>query len=479
MLALGAGAQTSPPTAPPAPATVQVWEKPVAPGITYRQEVDLAVPRITHILRFRPGSGMTRAAVELGSGLVYKADRARGRGTVSEMVERTGAIAAINGDYFPFTGDPLGLMIHEGQLMSLPFIVRPNPYTSRAVFGWSDTGATIADRVRFSGTVKIGDLPEMTLDGLNQEAPANSLVLNQPVAGLAQAKVPNVHVRVQITRADWSPNGETTGVVELLTADTPALPVERGTILLTASDAKAATLAQARPGQPVRIRFNTQGIDLKRATEAIGGGPVLVRNGRIDVTAAQEGFGTSHTDRRHPRTAIGRASDGEIWLIVVDGRQKMSAGSTLPELAQQMLGYGLVDAINLDGGGSSAMNLFGGLINRPSDPNERPVANGIVLFGPRPAVAEEVTLTLPTTLKVGDAVDLVVRDAKGEVVPNAEVFWNCTGPAAWIDQGGRLRVIDPGAFTVTAFARGKRISVSGTIAGATPAAPPATPPKAA
>ena len=89
--------------------------------------------------------------------------------------------------------------------------------------------------------------------------------------------------------------------------------------------------------------------------EAVGAGPVLVRDGRVAVaTEAEVFFGSSIPDR-HPRSAVGVAADGAVWLAVVDGRQPLSRGVTLEELAALMRALGAVDALNLDGGGSSAL----------------------------------------------------------------------------------------------------------------------------
>ena len=72
---------------------------------------------------------------------------------------------------------------------------------------------------------------------------------------------------------------------------------------------------------------------------------------------------------RHPRTAIGATEDGKLVIVVCDGRNKRgSAGMTLPELADKMISLGCVEAINLDGGGSSTfVGREGRVLNMPSD----------------------------------------------------------------------------------------------------------------
>jgi exopolysaccharide biosynthesis protein len=94
---------------------------------------------------------------------------------------------------------------------------------------------------------------------------------------------------------------------------------------------------------------------------------------------------------RHPRTAVGRKVDGTVVLLVVDGRATESAGMSIPELQRTMRWLGCVDAINLDGGGSTAMYVKGqpydGVVSYPSDnkkwdhEGEREVANAILVVG--------------------------------------------------------------------------------------------------
>lgn len=114
--------------------------------------------------------------------------------------------------------------------------------------------------------------------------------------------------------------------------------------------------------------------------EASGGGPILVRNGVLCLTDTEERFGPSHASRRHPRTAVGATANGDLILFVVDGRQPdYSMGMSLAELAQAMLDLGCKDALNLDGGGSSAIAVQGKLLNNPSDGKEREVTDVLAL----------------------------------------------------------------------------------------------------
>lgn len=114
-------------------------------------------------------------------------------------------------------------------------------------------------------------------------------------------------------------------------------------------------------------------------------GPIL-RLDHENVALQQNAF----NDNRHPRSAVGIASEGKVILITVDGRNSRAYGMSLPELAFLLGQLGVRDALNLDGGGSTALYIKGknesGIVNYPSDnktfnhEGERQVANAILVF---------------------------------------------------------------------------------------------------
>ena len=99
-------------------------------------------------------------------------------------------------------------------------------------------------------------------------------------------------------------------------------------------------------------------------SQAIGGLPVLVQNGAIQVTAEEELIDSEAFVGPNPRTAIGYREDNTIIVLVVEGRQAGSAGTTLQETAEIMLSLGAVEAVNLDGGGSTTMVAADEVVNR-------------------------------------------------------------------------------------------------------------------
>ncbi|CEG28631.1 phosphodiester glycosidase family protein [Bacillus sp. B-jedd] len=119
--------------------------------------------------------------------------------------------------------------------------------------------------------------------------------------------------------------------------------------------------------------------------EALGGNAILVKDSKV--------YQTPQTGQdREPRTAVGIKQDGDVFFVVIDGRQEpYSAGISMPDLAQLMIDLGAVSALNLDGGGSSTFTTrtLGGdvleLDNQPSDRNERSVANSWLVVTQEPS----------------------------------------------------------------------------------------------
>ena len=135
-----------------------------------------------------------------------------------------------------------------------------------------------------------------------------------------------------------------------------------------------------RPGQPDSL-FDPATASHWAVREALAGGPVLVSRGAVNVTADQEVFFGTSIPRVHPRTAAGYTVGGDLILLVVDGRQDGSRGVDLQELAILMRNLGCVEALNLDGGGSSTLVVNGQLVNRPAGGTvEREVMSALAVF---------------------------------------------------------------------------------------------------
>ena len=109
---------------------------------------------------------------------------------------------------------------------------------------------------------------------------------------------------------------------------------------------------------------------------AVGGGPVLIRDGEINISNDEEKkFAGKAINDRHPRTAMGYTKEGHLIILAIQGRMKgIAVGATLGETASFLLNLGCVEGINLDGGGSSCLLVNGKETIKPSDPTgQRPV----------------------------------------------------------------------------------------------------------
>jgi hypothetical protein len=177
-----------------------------------------------------------------------------------------------------------------------------------------------------------------------------------------------------------TPNTDLVGpVIQLAGAGGTPIPI--GGAVLVARGTAAQKLTEEAPAGStlaLRIIFRPEWTGI---AQAVGGGPVLVRN-RGPVFRALEAFSAEQLVPRAPRTAVGQLADGRVIFVVTDGRRPgYSVGMTNFELAQTMVRLGAVTASAFDGGGSSTLAFDGTILNRPSDPSgERAVSNSLQLM---------------------------------------------------------------------------------------------------
>lgn len=139
----------------------------------------------------------------------------------------------------------------------------------------------------------------------------------------------------------------------------------------------AAPYAINQNGQPAPAPTKKTAKGLKRwkPQVAVGGGPVLVQNGKVHITAEEELRGGAGFRGPHPRTVMGYTPDQKLIILMVEGRNKgIAEGASLDQLAKLMVSLGCQEALNLDGGGSSALYVNGQDTIKPSDKEgQRPV----------------------------------------------------------------------------------------------------------
>jgi hypothetical protein len=344
----------------------------LTPGVTYERQLWFTPhgPDVVHIMTApRPG-GLYALRPYLSNGAVL------GRETVTSMQKRASAsatVGGINADLFTWNeGLPSGMYMESGVLTT-------PPHSKRSTVGITDDGRLVVERVEMLGTWQ-GLSQRRPLNGLNQRPGPQGVSLFTPAWGSA---TPAAQGTVEITLGSLPPAAPFTDMTGTVTAAKPGggTPIPPGGGVLVGRGASAGRLASEAPvGQEVTARLVLRP-QWSSVVDAVGGGPIIVRNGQ-PVFRALEQFTSTQLSVRNPRTAVGQRADGRILLVAVDGRRPgYSAGMTNFELAQTMVRLGAVTASALDAGGSTTMAFNGKLLNRPSDPGgERAVADGLFVF---------------------------------------------------------------------------------------------------
>jgi hypothetical protein len=335
---------------------------------TYTNEVIEDMPWSIHIIKIDRERRDFKFCTTLGKGDVL------GMGTVSEQIKSLPSdcgqlLAAINGDFYEKTekheGRPRDLQIRFGEVVSSP--------AGHACFWVTPDGTPQMTNVASRFRVIWADGKTTPL-GLNQVREDDAAVLYTSVFGASTRTTGGIDLILErATNATWLPLrvGQiyTARVREVRSAGNATLA--RDIMVLSLGPKLVARAPAAQPGTVLRVAMETVP-DLTGVEVAIGGGPALVCNGKL---MQWSGF----FKMRHPRTALGW-NKKHIYLVEVDGRQSnISIGMTFPELAGYMARIGCEQAMNFDGGGSATLWVLGAVRNSPSEGDERPAPNALVL----------------------------------------------------------------------------------------------------
>lgn len=326
----------------------------IVDGVTYyRDRVRTGAGHTdVHVLRLEPFSDHTRIFPVLANeGIAQKE-------TLSSMASRYDAIAGINGAYFTPRGDPIGTLIINRRLIS-------SPLYKRSVFGIRDDDTLVFGNPDFSGTLRAGQI-STAIDAVNQPRRAGDQLVVYTPEYARSTLTPEKGVELVLVK----------GKIVGIHANDALIPPDG--VVVSAGGSKAEQLRSLKLGQVVELDYS---IDKpwESIRHAVCGGPRLVSDGRCDINGRAEKFSSSIINGRHPRTAVALTFDGDLLMIVVDGRSKRNSGMKLNELADYLKKLAARHAINLDGGGSSSMIVRGRIVNSPSDGSERRISNGILV----------------------------------------------------------------------------------------------------
>jgi hypothetical protein len=186
---------------------------------------------------------------------------------------------------------------------------------------------------------------------------------------------------------------------------------------------------------------------------SMANGPLLVTKGCKTIPIRREGL-ESGLWSRNPRTAVGVTAKGEVLLVVVDGRQEDSVGMTFDELADLMLELGAVDAMALDGGGSSQLMVKGEIANTPSDGQERGISTAIVVTNQIPIYIDGERLYF----ELSEVAPLIYNDRI--MVPVRKIFEKLGAELIW-DDATRTITATKGKSTVQMKIGSKSATVNG------------------
>ena len=299
-----------------------------------------------------------------------------GREKVTDMQKRMSAsatVAGVNGDLFNWNdGHPSGVLMRNG-------VLEHPPLADRTSLGIASDGTLHPDRVSLLGYWR-GSGQRLRL-GLNDAPSDNGFSLFTRAYGATTPAAPGAAEVVLHPFPAVTPNTDLVGVVaDLISPSSGRTAIPADGAILQARGSGAFRLAGEAPlGATLTIRY-TLNPSWDGIVGAIGGGPVIVKDGK-PIFRANEAFSTAQLSPHDPRTAVGQRGDGKILMVAVDGRQPgYSAGVTSFELALAMMQLGAVSASALDAGGSTTMAFDGQLLNRPSDRGgERSVAEALLI----------------------------------------------------------------------------------------------------
>jgi len=300
-------------------------------------------------LRWATGAGSARVHVvtvdlkdpRLSVRVALGAGTVKDREPAAEATTRLGGVAAINGGFFaPRNGQPLGVLVVDGRLVSAPI-------PRRSAFAILKDGRPYIGPVRWRGWIET-PTARLPVSAVNRPPRVGGAAVYTPEYGPLTPPHP---LAVVVRRGR---------VVSTASGRVPIPP--DGFVVASPASSRHRVRETMRPDTPAEFRA---ALDPPGVAHALGGGPRLVREGRVYVPYRWEGFRPSLYGRRAARSAVALTAHPKLLLVAVEASRGDSTGMTLPELARTLVELGAQDAVNLDGGGSSTLVVGGEVVNRP------------------------------------------------------------------------------------------------------------------
>ena len=390
-----------------------LFQEPIAPGVVrYKYEVTRDKKNAqTNVVTVDLNNPYIKINTVAGGGTYTN------KATVSQMADRTNAVALVNGDFFTMQlqGVPLGASIIDGDMKSSPAVL-----TDIWSFGIDENNTAFIDSTKFVGSVTAPNGKSYPIDGLNK-----TFYWYQP------SKEYSHESKIQMYNSFWSSKsrGDKTAGEVLLSEDNVVeqivyrknidMKIPEGKKILQVSGGSERFMREnVKVGDKLQINTNIE--PNRNWKMMIGGHALLVENGAIKkYTKDVNSIGGVRA-----RTAVGISQDGKtVYIVSAEGRTNRSPGLSLNELSQFMLDLGAFKAMNLDGGGSTAMavrNLGDLKRTRVTNPErnagERKVVNGLGVFNTttNTGVISDVKFESDLNTIVGEQLNLKLKSGWDE-----------------------------------------------------------------
>lgn len=467
--------------------------------------------RTERYLEYTPNE-LVQPAVAYGDTVLSKSTLS----SLAQALENAGkrVLGGINGDYFVLaTGAPLGLVVTDGVLRSSS--------SYHYALGFDADGNAFIGKPELSITATFGGSTYAVSGGLNKVRTDNNYVLytddfaattNHTKPGIDVILTPSaekldqtVHVDLEVEdvpesedpdsgeidpitgsadldEEDVTQGGGTAGQVKgtLVYTDEPAIgarmsctvtavlqstgsiAIPAGSLVLSISSDSSewlvSQLSSLQVGDTVDIDITSPDERWASAVTAVGAFYKMVTGGVVE-----SGLDTTQA----PRTAVGVRADGSTVFYTVDGRQSgYSVGASIEQVAQRLVELGCVEAVCMDGGGSTTFGaaLPGGesfsVLNRPSDGSQRAVTNALFLVADQAAPDRAESLALSPSdaiLLAGSRLELAAAgvDVLGQAVTRYdadEVDYDLPRQAGSVAEGVLTAGIQAGTYTLEAEA---------------------------
>jgi hypothetical protein len=398
-LLAGLVATTAASAAPARRAVLSSATTELMPGVTYTREVDMtaAGPVVLDVVTApKPDGTVYSLAPVLSNGTLGSTAKL----TAMEKSLHAGATTVgIDGDYFNSRGEPNGIVMQGG-------VLENQPNVGRTSLGIAADGTLQAAQISFWGTWQASagqrQLALNSHDG--------HFALFTPAYGASTPPEPGaVAEAVFSSFPPAQASQDLVGTVASI-ATTGGTPIPPGGAVLVARGSTYVTQLEneAPVGQQVTVHL-TLTPDWSGLASAIGGGPLLVQNGKA-VFSNGEAFRPGFLQGRSARGAIGQLADGRIVFVTAESATlTYSVGLSSYDLARELVSLGAVTAVGLGSGARAGMAFDGALLTRPATGKEQGIADALVLSYTGVYASPVAPVFSPNGDGVGDAETLSYR----------------------------------------------------------------------